>query len=86
MFAFGTYTLTTAAFESFLIKRFSVRPLVIFTIVVGSVIAGLTVRRHFTLRALEGFRFQEEDPEAIFSGFQLSESLAAATKESRQLR
>jgi hypothetical protein len=86
MFAFGTYTLTTAAFESFLIKRFSVRPLLIFTIVIGSVIGALTVRRHFALRALEGFRFQEEDPEAIFGGFQLSESLAAATKESRQLR
>jgi hypothetical protein len=85
MFAFGTYTLTTAAFEEFLLKRFTMRPLVFFTVIVGGVILGLTVRRHFALRALEGFRFQEEDPEAIFSGFQLSESLAATPEESRRL-
>lgn len=85
MFAFGTYTLTTAAFESFLLKRFAARPLTIFTLVVGGVIALLILRRHVTLRVLEGFRFQEEDPEAIFGGFQLSESLAATPEEARRL-
>jgi hypothetical protein len=85
LIAFGNYTLTTAAFEWTLLRRFSVRPLVIFTVVVGAVIAGLTIRRYFVLRDLEGFRFQEEDPQAIFSGFQLSESLAATPEESRRL-
>ena len=86
MVAFGNYTLTTSAFEWSLLRHFSMRPIVIFAIVVSGVIALLTVRRHRELAALETFRFEEEDPEATFSGFRLSESLAAATKESRQLR
>jgi hypothetical protein len=86
MFAFGTYTLTTAAFEWTLLKHFSLRIFIGFIAIVSGMSLILIVRRHVTLRVLEGFRFEEEDPEAIFGGFKLSESLAAAPKESRQLR
>jgi hypothetical protein len=30
---------------------------------------------------MPGLRFEEEDPQAIFQGFQLSEGLAAAPRE-----
>jgi len=86
MFFFGSYTLTTAAFVWTMSRRFNLRAFVIFTAIVCGVALVLTLRRHVTLRALEGLRFQEEDPEAIFSGFQLSESLAATPEEARQLR
>ncbi len=86
MIAFGNYTLSTAAFEWSLLRRFSPRPLVVFVMVVGLFIGLLWLRRHRELQRLEGFRFEEEDPAAIFSGFQLSEGLAAAPEESRQLR
>lgn len=36
--------------------------------------------RHRALRALTALRFDEEDPNAIFQGFQLSEGLAAAPR------
>jgi len=32
------------------------------------------------LAALSGLRFEEEDPTALFQGFQLSEALAAAPR------
>ena len=86
MVAFGTYTLTAAAFEWTLLKRFNVRIFAAFLAIITGITVVLIVRRRATLRMLEGFRFEEEDPEAIFAGFKLSESLAAATKESRQLR
>jgi len=86
MFAFGTYTLTAAAFEWTLLQRFNVRIFAAFIAILTGIAVVLIVRRHITLGLLEGFRFEEEDPEAIFEGFKLSESLAAAPKESRQLR
>lgn len=46
---------------------------------VGTVAAQVVAfMRHRTLRAMSGLRFDEEDPTAIFQGFQLSEGLAAA--------
>jgi hypothetical protein len=86
MIFFGNYTLTTAAFVSTMAQRFNGRAFAIFATGVCGVAVALTVRRHITLKALEGLRFQEEDPEALFSGFRLSESLAATPEESRQLR
>jgi len=86
MFFFGSYTLTNALFVSRMVQRFNLRAFAVYSMVVCGIAVALTIRRHFTLRSLEGLRFQEEDPAAIFGGFQLSESLAAATKESRQLR
>jgi hypothetical protein len=35
---------------------------------------------------LIGLRFQEEDPDAVFAGFHLSEGFAAATDANRRLR
>ena len=86
LIAFTNYTLTTAAFEYAMLRRFSLRPFLIFVIVVGGAILVLTIRRHVNLRRLERFRFEEEDPEAIFTGFSLSEGFAAAPEESRILR
>ena len=73
----GNYTLSTAAFEWSLIERFRPRPLLTFVAVVAAVVAVLVLRRRRTLAGVTGFRFEEEDPDALFTGFQLSEGLAA---------
>jgi hypothetical protein len=41
-------------------------------------------RRH-VLNALPSLRFEEEDPQAIFQGFQLSEGLAALPRTDEKL-
>jgi hypothetical protein len=55
------------------------------TVIVAAIIF-LIVRRRRTLRTLIGLRFQEEDPDAAFAGFDLSEGFAAATDANRRLR
>jgi hypothetical protein len=54
---------------------------VLFTFIVLTLGAIAIVRfaRSYRLRALPGFKFQEEDPETMFQGFSLSEGLAANT-------
>jgi hypothetical protein len=84
---FGFYAFTTARFElDFLQRRFSLRALVVFTLFVSTWIVGLWIHRRLYLRGLQGFRFEEEDPDTLFTGFQLSEGYAATSKEVRQLR
>ncbi|HET7221221.1 MAG TPA: hypothetical protein VFJ02_24365 [Vicinamibacterales bacterium] len=75
---FGNYTLTTAAFEWSLISRFRPMMLLTFVTIVALIIAALALRRRRHLGSVAGFRFEEEDPDAIFAGFALSEGLAAA--------
>ena len=75
---FGTYTLSSAAFESSLIERFRLRPLLTFVVIIAAAVAGLVLRQRRALANATGLRFEEEDPDALFSGFQLSEGLAAA--------
>jgi hypothetical protein len=77
MTGFGNYTLTTAAFEWSLIGRFRPRALLTFVGVVAVLVAVLIVHRRRVLAGVAGFRFEEEDPEALFAGFHLSEGLAA---------
>ena len=75
--AFITYAYSTAAFELLLIERPS--RLVSFVLVSLAVVAGLTELRRRRLAGLQGFRFEEEDPDTMFAGFQLSEGLAGRT-------
>jgi hypothetical protein len=72
---FVTYSYTVAAWED----RFFKQPvdLVVFTVVIGSAIAVLSLRRRRHLAELSGLLYDEEDPAAIFEGFNLSEGLAA---------
>jgi hypothetical protein len=81
---FVTYSYTVAAWE----ERFFRQPraLAIFTMVIGSAIAFLTIRRRAHLAEVSGFSYQGEDPSAIFEGFHLSEGFAAASEEARKLR
>ena len=81
---FITYAYTTAAWEAQFIAE--PRPVAIFVLVISAVIAVLTLRRHRYLSEMTGFRFQEEEPGAVFAGFQLSEGFAAASETARKLR
>jgi hypothetical protein len=83
---FATYAFTTARFELALFNGSSLGPLVVFAVSIGSAIGLLAIHRRRHLATLSGFRFEEEDPDSMFAGFQLSEGLAAAPKEARQLR
>jgi hypothetical protein len=73
--AFTAYSYTTAAWEVEFLAR--PRAVPIFIVVIASAITVLTIRRHRNLASLHGLRFHEEDPGAIFGGFDLSEGLAA---------
>jgi hypothetical protein len=81
---FVTYSYTVAAWEVRFFKQ--PRALAVFAVVVGSVIAFLTIRRRAHLAELSGFSYEGEDPSAIFEGFNLSEGFAAASEEARKLR
>jgi hypothetical protein len=73
--AFFLYTFTTAAgVLEFLV---SWRALAVFVVMSLGIIVGLTTRRRYRLRGMTGFRFQEEDPDSLFAGFNFSESFAA---------
>ena len=62
------------------------RALAVFTVVIGSAIAFLAIRRRARLAELRAFSYQGEDSTAIFAGFNLSEGYAAASEEARKLR
>jgi hypothetical protein len=84
---FTTFAFTTAKFvQTVLFKARTVEPLAYFVLFVAIVIAFLTWSRHHRLRLQSGLRFEEEPLDEMFAGFNLSEGLAAGTKESRQLR
>jgi hypothetical protein len=76
--AFFFYTLGLAAVDRRLITRpFALLVFCLCTIVAARLLAWYRSR---TLAELPGLRFEEEDPDAIFQGFQLSEALAAAPR------
>ena len=81
---FITYSYSIAAAE----VRFFAQPraLAVFTVVIGSAIAFLAIRRRARLAELTGFGYHGEDPTAIFAGFNLSEGYAAASEDARKLR
>jgi hypothetical protein len=85
--AFGIYAFTTARFELEVLRgQLPLRAVVILLLVVLAAIAVLWAHRRQYLKSLSGFRFEEEDPDSLFAGFQLSEGFAATTKEVRELR
>jgi hypothetical protein len=45
----------------------------------------IVLYRRYVLKALTALRFDEEDPQAIFQGFQLSEGLAALPRTDQEL-
>jgi hypothetical protein len=75
LLACSTYCFTSAAIELAVLNR--PRGLVLVFAALASIIAGLSLVRARLLTAPPGLRFEEEDPEAIFEGFRLSEGLAA---------
>ena len=80
--AFTTFSYTTPVVEHAAFRDPSV--LITFSVVALTAIAVLRLTRSYRLRALPGFKFQEEDPEAMFQGFSLSEGLAANTSARRR--
>jgi hypothetical protein len=77
--AFFIYTVVFAAID----QALSSRPgkLVWFCVAATFAAQLLVWYRKRVLTAMAGMRFEEEDPQAIFQGFQLSEALAALPKE-----
>jgi hypothetical protein len=73
--AFSNYCFTTAVLELGFIA--SAGRLATFLLAVSASIAVLTLMRARRLADPPGLRFEEEDPEAVFEGFSLSEGLAA---------
>jgi hypothetical protein len=80
LLAFSNYSFTTAGIERALLDR----P-VAFAWLVAVLVATiglLTVMRARALKSPVGLRFEEEDPDALFEGFRLSEGLAARASRS----
>jgi hypothetical protein len=73
--AFSTFSYSTPLLEMVMIE--STFGLLIFTVVIATIVALLRLVRTRRLNEELGLRFQEEDPTAMFQGFQLSEALAA---------
>jgi hypothetical protein len=73
--AFTTFSYTTPLLETAFMKQPS--DLGVFVIVFGSALVGLDLFRRRAAATLDGFTYNEEDPTAMFAGFDLSEGLAA---------
>ena len=73
--AFTNFSFTTPLIETMMIEQRS--GLGIFIIVTGSAIVALDIFRKRAAGSLDGFTYNEEDPTAMFAGFDLSEGLAA---------
>ena len=78
LIAFFFYTVFLAAIESGLLTRPG--KFIIFCLCAILATRLLALYRRFSLAALPALLFEEEDPDAIFEGFNLSEGLAAAPK------
>jgi hypothetical protein len=76
--AFFVYTLVLAEVDRALIAR----PFALVVFCASATVAArlLALYRRWTLNALTSLRFEEEDPDAIFQGFALSEAMAAMPK------
>ena len=74
--AFSTFSYSTPLLEMVMME--SPLGLLIFVSVISAIVALLRVVRARRLNEVLGLRFQEEDPTAMFQGFQLSEALAAS--------
>jgi hypothetical protein len=83
LMAFTTYAYTFASLEAEVLLRFP-RAFVIFAIIATIAVAALTAWRARSLAARPGLLFEEEDSDAVFSGFSLSEGHAANSPPTRQ--
>lgn len=72
---FSIYTWTMGRYQATAFQRGE--SLLDETLLIAAAAAGLLVIRILRLRDGMGLRFEPEDPEALFEGFRLSESLAA---------
>jgi hypothetical protein len=72
---FFLYTVLFAAIDLALTTR--PRALIVFCAVTMVLTGALMYRRRVVLAALGGLRFEEEDPDLMFQGFNLSEGMAA---------
>jgi hypothetical protein len=79
LLAFFVYSVVFAAIDSALASRPG--KLVWFCLAATAAAEVIVRYRRHALNALPALRFEEEDPQAIFQGFQLSEGLAAAPRE-----
>jgi hypothetical protein len=75
---FFVYSVAFAEVDRVLLTRPT--GLIVFCVVAILATGLLAFLRRRALAALPGLRFEEEDPDAIFEGFHLSEGLAAAPK------
>ena len=73
--AFTTFSFSTPLVERFIIDQRS--GLGLFIVVIGTAIVALDTYRQRAAATLDGFKYNEEDPAAMFAGFDLSEGLAA---------
>jgi hypothetical protein len=80
LIAFTNYCFTTATVEPMLMAR--PRAFVWFSVAGLAAIAVARAVRLHIVRGLPGFTFEQEDPDAVFQGFRLSEGLAARTPAS----
>ena len=78
LIVFFMYTVFLAAIETGLLSRPG--RLAAFCVATALAHRALAWNRRRTLAVLPGLLFEEEDPDAIFEGFNLSEGLAAAPK------
>jgi hypothetical protein len=76
--AFSVYSFGLANLE--VIALHNVLVLGAVLLVAGAIDVGLAVLRHVDLQAPPGLTYAEEDPDALFSGFRLSEGLAAESR------
>ena len=76
--AFSMYSFALASLEEVALHNTLVLGAAL--LVAGLIDVGLAVLRHFDLQPPPGLTYAEEDPDAIFSGFRLSEGLAAESR------
>ena len=73
--AFTTFSYSTPLVEEAIIEDGS--GLRLFILITGAAIVALDIYRQRAAGNLDGFKYNEEDPAAMFAGFDLSEGLAA---------
>jgi hypothetical protein len=78
---FSTYAYSLARLELSVLTHSSLFGLVLLVVAGGSVTLEYLRRRH--LYRHRGFTYEDEDPDAVFQGFRLSEGLAAESRAHR---
>jgi hypothetical protein len=72
---FTTFSFSMAELQRQMVQRPGL--FATFCVILGLAIVALTMVRAWNLAGLTAFRFEEEDPDALFAGFKLSEGIAA---------